>query len=183
VAKTYRAKGIILKRFNYRETDRVLTIFTDNYGKMSCLAKGVRKTTSRKRGNIEPFTFANLHFAKGRGFDILTEADAVKTYPQIRENLERTFYGWQMCELVDRLTPYEQRSPQVFNLLKKYLGLLSSTESAEEKKLLTKFKTKLLKILGFGLPERKSERNLNAHIEEIIENKVNSEDIMNKLVK
>ena len=62
--RTYKTEGIILKRINFGEADRILTSYTKHFGKISLLAKGVRKITSRKGGNIELFNqtvlFSNL---------------------------------------------------------------------------------------------------------------------------
>ncbi len=179
MSKTYKTPGIILKRFDYQETDRVLTIYSKYYGKITCLAKGVRRVTSRKRGNIEPFTLANLFLLSRRGFDILTEADAVTSYPDISKQLKKTFWGWEMCELVDQLTPYEQENQQVFDLLKNYLKKLEKEKESSE--LIHQFKIRLLEILGFGVPVKKDIRSVNNHIEEIIEKRVNSDFLLKKL--
>ncbi|MBI2622470.1 DNA repair protein RecO, partial [Candidatus Microgenomates bacterium] len=72
--RSYRAEGIILKRTNFGEADRFLTVFSKRHGKIKILAKGVRRITSRRGPNIELFNLATLYIHKGRHLDILTEA-------------------------------------------------------------------------------------------------------------
>ena len=75
--RSYKATAIILKRTNFSEADRLITIFTKKHGKLTLIAKGIRKLTSRKKGHLELFTLAQLQIAKTKSIDIITEAATV----------------------------------------------------------------------------------------------------------
>ncbi|MBI2593599.1 DNA repair protein RecO, partial [Candidatus Daviesbacteria bacterium] len=73
-------EGIILKRTNFGEADRMLTVLTKNLGKITVIARGVRKITSRRAGNVELLNVVKLGLFKGKGYT-LTEAQSVQTFP------------------------------------------------------------------------------------------------------
>jgi DNA repair protein RecO (recombination protein O) len=72
---TYVDEGIVLRRVDYGEADRVLTVLTRHHGKLGVLARGVRKSGSRLAAHTDLFTHSTLQLARGRGeLEVLTEA-------------------------------------------------------------------------------------------------------------
>lgn len=168
----YKTEGVILKRSNYGEADRILTIFTKHYGKIKAIAKGVRKITSRKGGNVELFNHCVLFLAKGRNLDIVTEAQVVSSFSRLGGDLEKTAAAFYVVELVDQLTAEGQINRQVFDLL---VGTLSElrAESREPSALTQNFEIELLKLLGFW-SDNVDIKDVKSYIEEIIERKLRS---------
>ena len=78
--RSYSTQAIILKRFNYGEADRILTLFTDKHGKITVIAKGVRKPQSRKRGHVELFNHIKAYIVNGKSLGILTEAETIHNF-------------------------------------------------------------------------------------------------------
>lgn len=171
--RSFKTEGIILKRINFGEADKILTIYTKHYGKIKALAKGVRKITSRKGGNVELFNQVIIFLAKGKNLDILTEAQVLNSFKEWRKNLRKVGTAYYFCELVDKLTPEGQPHQAVFRLLQDFLSRIS-----QEKRLglARAFEEKLLEELGFGVPPelKKAKGSLRAYIEEITERKINS---------
>ncbi|MGB9911182.1 MAG: DNA repair protein RecO [Microgenomates group bacterium] len=168
----YKTQGIILKRKNYGEIDRILTIFTLNYGKIKVLAKGVRKITSKRAGNLETFNFCRFLIRKGKTFDILSEVEVLDNFSSWRKNINKVKLAYYFCELVDKFTPEGEKNEKIFNLLKNSLKLL---EKNEEEKLKKEFEEKILLFSGFGIPPQlKDKGNLISYIEKIIERKINT---------
>jgi len=66
IIKNYSSKGIVLAKRNFSETDRIIVLYTKNLGKISLIAKGVRKLKSRKRGSLEVFNLISFSAAKTR---------------------------------------------------------------------------------------------------------------------
>ena len=87
MARGYSAEGVILKKTNLGEADRLLTIFTKYKGKIRALAKGVRKITSRRSPNLELLNHVKAQFAGGKTFDVVTEVTTITTHKKIKENL------------------------------------------------------------------------------------------------
>jgi len=175
--RTFKTEGIILKRTNYGEADKILTIYTKHYGKIKALAKGIRKLTSRKAGSLELFNQAIVFLVKGKNFDLVTEAQAVDLFKSWRKNLIRVGVAYYFCELVDKLTPEEQENLAVFELLRDSLNKLNIANLSI---LVRNFEEKLLTDLGFGVPLilKNQSGSLKTYIESIIEKKINSPKIL-----
>lgn len=174
---TRKTEGIILRRRNFGETDKILTVYTKHFGKIRLIAKGVRKITSRKAGSLELFNHTSFVLAKGKSLDIISEVAVVNSFPFLRKNLLKAAIAYYFCELVDRLTPDEQENRQVFGLLEEYLAKIGIVQP---KVLVRELEEKLLNELGFGIPEnlKKTPGSLRQYIESIIEKKINSPEIL-----
>jgi hypothetical protein len=90
--RSYRTHAVVLRRRDYADADRVVTVFTPGMGKQSLIAKGARKTTSRKAGHLELFTHANLQVAEARTWDIITEATTVEPFRHLRVRADRLLH-------------------------------------------------------------------------------------------
>ena len=115
--RVYRTRAVILKRREQGEADRVLTIFTPEYGKRAVIAKGVRKPTSRKAGHLEPFTHVSLMLARGKTWDVVTGAQTVTSFRKLREDLDLTAYAYYFCELLDAFVQEDDPHPELYELL------------------------------------------------------------------
>ncbi|HEX5439629.1 MAG TPA: DNA repair protein RecO, partial [Ktedonobacterales bacterium] len=98
----YSTEAICLRRTDFGEADRILTLFTPAYGKVRAIAKGVRRTTSRLAGHLEPFTRTQLLLAHGRDLDIVTQAEARERLEALRDDVWHATAAWYLAELVDR---------------------------------------------------------------------------------
>lgn len=115
--RTYRSEAIVLRRSNFGEADRMLTLYTKEFGKIRALAKGARKPQTRKTGHVELFMRTNFMFARGKNIDIITQAELVEPYQQLRTDLVRMTYASYAVELIDQLTAEADRDSQKYNLL------------------------------------------------------------------
>ena len=138
-------EGLILKRSNFGEADRVLTVLTDRYGKISVIAKGVRRITSRRAGNVELLNRVKLHLFKAKNYN-LNEAQSLETFPTIKNNLTLSTTAFHVIELVNRLTPEEQKNPRLYSLT---LATLQILEKNPRQIFIRAFEVKILAILGF----------------------------------
>lgn len=142
-----RNEAIVLKRRDYGEADRILTMYTRERGKVGAIAKGVRRITSRLGGHVELFTHASLLLAKGRNLDILTQAQTLDHFRGLRDDLLRTTYAYHVAELVDRFCEEGIASEPIFELLCDSLDALCD---AEDPALVVRFfELRLLGHLGY----------------------------------
>jgi len=123
--RSLKVEGIVLRHRDWGESDRMLTLFTRELGKVQALAKGVRKPRSRKAGHVEPFSRATLLLARGRSFFILTQAEAVNIHSALRENLILLGYASYVVELLDRFTHEEEQQNLFYRLLANTLTRLN----------------------------------------------------------
>lgn len=177
--KTYKTEGIILKRSDFGEADRLLTIFTKHDGKIRVIAKGVRKTTSRKGPSLELFNHVQVFVARGKNLDIITEAEVINSFSKFRKNLKKVACAYQACELVDKLTAEQAENKEVLDLLKDYLLQISDQRPATSNQ---QFSLTLLTFLGFWPKGKFAEDiDLEKYIESLIERKLSSKNFLNQL--
>lgn len=172
--RTYKTEGIVIKRSNFSEADRILTIFTKKHGKIKVLAKGVRRITSRRGPNIELFNQVELFIHKGRTFDILTEVNVLNTFSQIRKKLDLVGLAFYVCEIVDGLCPEHQAHPRVYEMLVEVLNEL-------DKGRVNKFEKSLLEELGY-IPKTQIFENFDTSqfIEKILEKRLKTKRIISR---
>lgn len=102
--------GIVLYRTDTGEYDRILTVYTLDSGKISCIARGARKASSKFSGLTEPFTLATMHLATGRSFFIVTQAEIKNAYTALRNDIQRLARAVYFCDLLDHTTAYHDNS-------------------------------------------------------------------------
>src|SRR3989344_4382805 len=120
----YSSEGFVLSRVKYGEADRIITIFSRKYGKISMIAKGVRKLASRKRGALENFSSIKFSAASGKNLDILTEVEIINSYENIRNNLKKVALAYYFSEVIVKITREDEVNETLFDLLAKYLEIL-----------------------------------------------------------
>lgn len=148
---SYRTRAVILRRRNYSDADRILTVFTPGFGKRMLIAKGSRKTTSRKAGHLELFNHVSLLVAQARSWDIITESVTVESFLKLRGDLDSISRAAYICELVDAFTAEDDEYEAVWELL--LLGLRNLDGGpggvAEADLFLRWFELQLLRLMGF----------------------------------
>jgi len=182
MVRTYKVEAVILKRVNYGEADKIITAFTKQNGRITFIAKGVRKIHSRKSPSLEVFNRTVLFLAKGKNLDLVTQAQVLDCFSSWRKNLNRVGVAYYLCELVDKLTAAEQPNPAVYDLLVNNLDKLSRVNLIL---LVREFEENLLNLLGFGIPATVEEQtgSLYRYLETITERKINSPGIIRSLAK
>ena len=125
--KKLKTKGIILKRTNFSEADRILTFLTPDYGKLRVIAKGVRKIKSKMAGGIELLSVSDIGFIKGRGeISTLISTRLIRHYDTIVKDLDRTMTAYEFIRQIDKLTE-DEVGEEYFLLLEEAFGALNQT--------------------------------------------------------
>ena len=147
--RTYKIEGIILKRRNLGEADRVLTILSKESGKISIKAPGVRKIHSRRSSHVELLNHSlfTIYSSSKSFMPIVTEAQTLEDFSPIKNNLHKIGYAYYICELINGLCAYNQENRNVFFLLKNVLFSLEKEKNYLE--LISSFEKDLLQTLGF----------------------------------
>lgn len=173
--RSYKTEAIVIKRKNYGEADRILTVFTKNKGKISIIAKGVRKINSRRSSHIELLNHSVIGIYEGK-MPILTEAETLSHYTVLKSDLQKAGMAFYICELVDGLLAEHQENRAVFSLIQNTLSKLENEEDC--KALIGKFEQELLSLLGFWPREVAFIEDSDRFIEDIIERKIKSKRIL-----
>lgn len=157
---SYRVKGIILKKADFKGTDRLLTIYTDRFGKVQAVAKGVKKTTAKLAGHLEDFTLSDLMFVKGKLLNTITSSLTLNRFSSLRSNLERIACAYYIAELIDKLIPETQKDERIFKLILETFDKLNRP-GGKLNLIIRYFELNLASLLGYK-PE--FERCLNCEV-------------------
>lgn len=144
--RTYKDTGITFKQNDLNEADRIISVLTKYHGRVDAIAKGIRKITSRKGGNIDLITLSKFAFAKGKNLDIVTEAELIESYTKLKRKLKPTMTLFYICELLDNFLKLGEKQRAIFELL---LELLETLKKSNTQLPLRAFELKLIASQGF----------------------------------
>lgn len=141
----YKTSGIVIKRMNFGEADRILTIFTRRFGKIKAIAKGVRKIKSKLAGNLEPFMLLDLQLHEGKTFYIVTGSIIQKEFPLIHTDLKKISKAFYAGELIDKFMRENQKAPEIFQIFSDVLLAIEKDRSF----LMRIFELRVIEASGF----------------------------------
>jgi DNA repair protein RecO (recombination protein O) len=149
VPGSVKTEAIVLRSLRYGEADRILHLYTPGRGRVSAIAKGVRRARSRFGARLEPFFQIQAVLHEGRS-DLLTvtAADTVDAHGGLREYAETLDAAARACDAVTRLFETPDPHPGVFNLLAGELALLSADRRNASLQNGLAFRLKLLLAAG-----------------------------------
>lgn len=139
-------QGIVLRGYPFGEADRVVVLLSPNHGKLRTVAKGVRKTTSRFGGRLEPFTHVDLVLYEGKNLDTITQVSIIEGFPRLRSDLPRVVGAGIMVEAADAVAQEDESSLRLFLLLQRGLRALEAGVVGND--LITSFLLKLAGVVG-----------------------------------
>lgn len=168
MSRTFTARGIVLSRKNTGETDRVVKILTQEYGKLICVAKGVRKLKSSKSGTLEPGNLVKAFFIKTKSLPLLTQAVLIDNFNlEIPNQVDLATFRKlsQILEIFDKLIVEEELDVKTFNkavLLRSICQLEGS--GGKVRKLLGEF----IEELGFQHPDDTKFETISDYLEDLL---------------
>jgi len=172
--RSRKIEGIILKRSNFGEADKIVTIFTREEGKIKVLAKGIRRLKSHRAPHLELFNLVELVVSDGKTFSTVTEAKTIANHSILKSDLKITGFLFYLSEFLDKILPEHQPHPEVF------AGLLASLPELSESKVKT-FIVESMWNLGY-LPKGEYPRNgVTDFVESIVEKRINSKKFLNEI--
>ena len=143
--------GIILFRQEFREADRMVSLYTREHGRLNARLPGVLRAAGKLKAVSEPFACADYRFYVRRGGTVatITGGKINSIFPHIRQDLKRITLAMHFCELIQRLTPLHQPSEAKYELL---LSALTELELGEiNSAFAAAFTLRLMTLAGFGL--------------------------------
>jgi DNA repair protein RecO len=135
--------------FALGETDKVLTMFSAEKGIIRAVAKGARKPGSKIAGRADVLNVNKLLLATGKTFEIITQAENIETFPNVRKDLNRLSYCLYYAELTNHFgLGLADESASYFDFLCDSLRA-QGQGNADAASLCLMFELKLLEWLGY----------------------------------
>ena len=129
--RTYRTEALCLKKMPLGEADLLLTLYTRDAGKLRAVAKGARKTTSKLVGHFEPLTLNRLSLARARSLDIVTQAQVIDNFSELKGDLTCLTQGLYVAELLDGFGSEANPNPELYQLSLEVLRTIGPATSSE----------------------------------------------------
>lgn len=123
--ETIKVEAIVLKTTDFGDADRVVTLFTKEFGKLEANAYGCRRARSPLSGALQMFNHISAQVVRGAKVDTIREADIINFYDALTKDLERLAYASLFFEIVNRMTFPNERDRETFDLLIKTLPVLN----------------------------------------------------------
>ena len=141
----YRDEGVVLRTMRLGEADRIVTLMTKGHGKVRAVAKGVRRTTSKFGGRLEPLSHVTMLCWQGRELDIVNQAEVTDAFRTVREDLARMAKAFTVLEVVDQLAQERHANARLYDML---VGALRALEADDAPLLVPAFCLKALALEG-----------------------------------
>ena len=146
-----KSEAIVLRSLRYGEADRILHIYTPGRGRLSAIAKGVRRAKSRFGGRLEPFFRLDLVLYEGRSELLtVTSAETLAGHARLREHAGALDGASRACDAVGRLFGDGEPHRGVYHLLGNQLALLDAQPERATRANALAFRLKLLLAAGFA---------------------------------
>jgi DNA repair protein RecO (recombination protein O) len=145
--RLYKTEAIVLRQRRLGEADRMITVFSPVYGKLDVRARGVRKTTSRMGGHLQPLTRCMMQLAQGRAGDVVAGCQALESFQGLRDDLDRLSRALYGAELVERFSAEHVPGHGTYRLLLDTLRRLDKGGAVDGS--LRYFEMRLLDQSGF----------------------------------
>lgn len=144
-----KTEGIVLKTFDFRETSRIATFFTKEYGKVKGVLKGIRKDPRKFGSYLDKFSVNDIVYYQYRRSDLhlISQCDLKTYFFAVREDYRRNMAAQYALELIDVIMPAEEPGRKIYQLLLDYLGALETVRDID--KLVHVFQVKILLLSGF----------------------------------
>ncbi|MGO4887218.1 DNA repair protein RecO [Anaerobacillus sp. MEB173] len=143
-----KAEAIVIRTTDYGESNKILTLYTREFGKIGVMARGSKRPKSRLASLSQLFTYGTFLFQKNSGLGLLNQGEIINSFRVIRNDLFHTAYAAYIVELLDKLTDDQERNPYLFELLCQTLTFINEEMDAE---ILTRiFEIKMLRVAGIS---------------------------------
>lgn len=143
-----KTEGIVLSEIRFKDTSKILNIYTKDLGKIPVMAKGAYKANSKLMGSTQVFSYNEYILKKGQTFYYLNQGNIIEPFYSMRENIERFVYGSYVLELIEKSSPDEEENLTLFLLLEKSLKVLSELNDGFLK-FIVAFQLKFVSFIGY----------------------------------
>lgn len=154
---TFPSKAIILNRHNWREADRLVSVYTPEFGKLSLLARGACKLNSKLAAHLEPISLSQILIIKGKGFDYIGSALMLDSFSEIKKDLNKLYFAGRALDFFNRLVKEGEGDASLFYWLEKWLNNLNQSgkngilDKDDGRFRLAFFYWRFLALLGYSL--------------------------------
>jgi DNA repair protein RecO (recombination protein O) len=152
MSEIVKTEAVVLSKMDFRDTSNILSIYTKDFGRISVILKGARSPKTKKGFIAEPLNHLQIIIYRkdSRDLQLLSSADLVSHFPNIKESLEKLKFSLAILELIKNLTPENEVNTKLFAGLIRILSLLDSSDESP-KIIFGRFFLFFLKEIGYEI--------------------------------
>ncbi len=145
----YTTKGLVLRETQYKESDKLLSVLTEDLGLITAKARGVRRKNSPLRSGCQMLTYSDFTFYERNGYYTVNETEPLRLFSGIRSDIELLSLGAYFAQLLETVSDAGQHDPELLPLGLNCLYALDTLKKSQ-KTVKAVFELRLLCISGFA---------------------------------
>ncbi|MDP3882792.1 MAG: DNA repair protein RecO [Candidatus Staskawiczbacteria bacterium] len=135
----YRTKGFVFKKNDINESDRVFSVFTEDFGRIEVRARALRKIISKLRADVDIFYFSEIEFIQGKNMKTLTDAVKIKKSESLYKNLRKLKVACQISDLLDDFLKGQESDKKIFVLIEEFFNDLDKVADVKNDDLVFQY--------------------------------------------
>src|SRR3989344_5865413 len=145
--RTLKTEAIVLRKKDLLNRDVLISFFSQDLGRLTVFAKGVKKITSRRSPHLQTGNLINVLISHKNDHFYLQESQLISGFSELKKDDNKVKQLYLFLFVLDRLLPDQQKEAKVYNLTKNFL--IKLTKSSKSKAIVIRYLTKMMKLLGY----------------------------------
>jgi len=163
-----KTEAVVLKKRDLLNKDVLISLFSEELGRLTVFAKGIKKITSRRSPHLQTGNLINILVSHKNDHYFLQESQLISGFSELKKVDDKVGQLYSFLFVLDRLLPEQQKETKIYNLTKNFLIDLSKPSS---KPVIIEYLTETMKLMGY-LDKKVGQTELKSLIEEIINEKI-----------
>ncbi len=147
--KLLKVKGVVIKEIPYKENDKIITLMTDKLGKISCMARGAKKTNSALLASCQLLVYSEFVLYKGTSFYHINSAETIDTFYNLRTDYDKLEKAYEITKVINSLVVENEDTEHILSLYLNSLFVISK-DLLKFDYVMSVFKLKMLVLLGYS---------------------------------
>lgn len=148
--KKFNTQAFVLKNIKYKDTDKIFTLFSKDLGKISAIARGVRKINSRRAGNLDTLNLVSISIRENsNSFNDVEEVKTLESFKDLKKDLVKSVKAYYLIELVHKTIEEGEQNEELFNLLYKSLKMMQRSHNPNF--VVNYFEMHFMNLLGYKI--------------------------------
>lgn len=141
-------KGLVIREQPYQESDKIITIFTEQEGKQKAIARGARRSKNSLAAATQLFAYSEFVYYPGKNFASISSASLIESFYPLRQDMKKMALGSYVLELLNSLFDFYQGNPSLMKVANHLLYYLSEGMALDDRTLIAGFQLKAARIQG-----------------------------------
>ena len=145
----FEADALCLKNIDYKDNDKLITLYCAEKGKITVTAKGCKSPKSKLKFAVNPLCFGHYYTSVKNNRFTLTGCDCIESFFDLASDIEKYYAAMTIVEFIDKTQMEGEYDNQIFALSLRFLNALKEDRLEDIKKALYLYFDRTSKLLGY----------------------------------